>query len=89
MKTEKIISNLKEKGYVFPTCLQWTVDDIDLRMRAIGQGSELPLMSATDKRMLLDDFFVEYEDDIVEFINQRVEDYLEAFTDYNLSEQPF
>ena len=89
MKTETLIQKLEEKQYVLPNALRWKLDDIDLRMRAIGQGSELPLMSATDKRMLLDDFFVEYEDDIVEFINQRLEDYLEAFTDYNVSEQPF
>ena len=89
MKTETLITQLKNKGYVFPTVLQWKADDIDMRMRSIGQGDQLLLMSRTDKAMLLDDFFQTFEDDICEFINQKLEDFLEAFTDYNVSEQPF
>lgn len=89
MKTETLISKLKEKGYVFPTVLQWTADDIDARLRAIGQGNQIKLMDKTDKMMLLDDFFNEYEDEICEFINQKLEDHLDALTHYNLSEQPF
>jgi hypothetical protein len=89
MKTETLISKLKEKGYVFPTVLQWTADDIDARLRAIGQGDQIKLMDKTDKMMLLDDFFSEYEDEICEFINQKLEDHLDALTHYNLSEQPF
>lgn len=89
MKTETLISKLKEKGYVFPTVLQWTADDIDARLRAIGQGDQIKLMDKTDKMMLLDDFFSEYEDEICEFINQKLEDHLDALTDYQPSNQPF
>ncbi len=89
MKTETLISKLKEKGYVFPTVLQWTANDIDARLRVVGLADETKLMSKLDKIMLLEAFFEEHEDQICEFINQRLEDYLETLTHYNLSEQPF
>ena len=89
MRTEKIISNLKEKGYVFPTCLQWTVGDMDARLRAIGQEDQVALISKLDKQMILESFFDEYEDQICEFINQQLEDHLEALTHYQPLEEPF
>jgi hypothetical protein len=88
-KTETLIAKLKEKGYVFPTVLQWTADDIDARLRSIALADEIKLMDKLDKIMLLEAFFEEYEDEICEFINQRLEDHLESLTHYNLSEQPF
>ena len=89
MKTETIISKLKEKGFVYPECLQWTAGDIDPRLRAIGLADEINLMSQDDKVMLLDEFFSEHEDLIIEFINQKLEQHLENITDYNLSSKPF
>ena len=89
MRTDTLIAKLKEKGYVFPTCLQWTAGDIDARLRAINRSDEIPLMDKEDKVMLLDDFFEEYEDTICEFINQKLEEHLDALTHYNLSSQPF
>ena len=89
MKTKTIISKLKEKGFVYPDCLQWTAGDIDPRLRAIGLADEINLMSQDDKVMLLDEFFSEHEDLIIEFINQKLEQHLENITDYNLSQQLF
>lgn len=89
MRTDTLIAKLKEKGFVFPTCLQWTGADIDARLRAIDRADELPLMDIEDKVMLLNDFFEEYEDIICEFINQKLEEHLDHLTDYNLSDQPF
>lgn len=89
MKTEQIISKLKEKGYVFPTCLQWTAEDIDLRLRSLGLQEHLITMNQTDKIMLLDDFFIEIEDIITEFINKELEEYLESFTHYTPSKEIF
>jgi hypothetical protein len=89
MKTETLIAKLKEKGYVFPTALQWTADDIDARLRAVGNANEIPLMDKTDKVMLLEDFFDVHEDEICEFINQKLEDYLESLTHFNISQLPF
>ena len=57
MRTDTLIAKLKEKGFVFPTCLQWTGADIDARLRAIDRADELPLMDIEDKVMLLNDFF--------------------------------
>lgn len=89
MRTDTLITKLKEKGFVFPTCLQWTGADIDARLRAIDRADELPLMDLEDKVMLLNDFFEEYEDIICEFINQKLEEHLDHLTDYNLSDKPF
>lgn len=89
MRTETLISKLKEKGFVFPTCLQWTGADIDARLRAIGQGDQVKCISLDNKQMLLEDFFNEYEDQICEFINQQLEEHLDNLTDFNPSDKPF
>lgn len=89
MKTETLIKQLEEKGFVYPTCLQWQVDDIDLRLRSIGQGDQVKMLSDLDKRMLLEDFFAEYSDLIIEYINQELEEHLENLSHFNLSDQPF
>jgi hypothetical protein len=83
MKTETLFKKLEEKGYVFPNCLKWTADDIDLRLYQIGLESEIKLMSQTDKQMILTDFFEDFEDEICEFINQKLEEHLENIADYN------
>lgn len=89
MKTETIIKQLIDKGFVYPSCLQWTPADINLRLRAIGREDDLKTMSDTDKRMLLDDFFTEYEDVIIEFINDQLEEHLDNLTDFNPADKPF
>ena len=89
MKTETLIKQVKEKGFLFPECLQWTPADIDLRLIAIGQKDVLKTMSVTDKVMLMEDFFAEYEDDICEFINQKLEEHLDELTHYQPSNEPF
>lgn len=89
MRTETIIKQLKEKGFVFPSCLQWTGADIDARLRAIGRADELRLMDLEDKVMLLNEFFEEYEDQICEYINQQLEEHLDHLTHNNLDTQLF
>lgn len=89
MRTETIIKQLEQKGFIFPTCLQWQVEDIDMRLRSIGLEDELKLMNNEDKRMLMEDFFAEESDLIIEYINQRLEEYLEASTQNNLNTQIF
>jgi hypothetical protein len=89
MRTDTLIAKLKEKGFIFPTCLRWTGADIDARLRAIGQGDQVKLISLENKQMILESFFDEYEDQICEFINQQLEDHLEALTHYQPLEEPF
>ena len=89
MRTETLIKQLEEKGFIFPSCLQWTPADINPRMIAIGQNDSLKTMSQMDKKMIMDDFFAEYEDDICEFINQKLEDHLDALTHYQPANEPF
>ena len=89
MKTETLISKLKEKGYIFPTCLQWTDKDIDARMKAIGQGDELKTITQLDKQMILESFFDYAEDLIVEYINQELDDYLQDMARFDVSNIPF
>jgi hypothetical protein len=89
MRTDTLIAKLKEKGFIFPTCLRWTGADIDARLRAIGQGDQVKLISLENKQMILESFFDEYEDQICEFINQQLEDHLEALTHYQPLEEAF
>ena len=89
MRTDTLISKLKEKGLVFPRVLQWTGADIDNRLREIGQGDQVKLISIEDKQMLLEDFFDQHEDQICEFINQILEDYLESVNTFQPSSKPF
>jgi hypothetical protein len=89
MRTDTLIAKLKEKGFILPTCLRWTGADIDARLRAIGQGDQVKLISLENKQMILESFFDEYEDQICEFINQQLEDHLEALTHYQPLEEPF
>jgi hypothetical protein len=55
------------------SCLTWSVEDIDLRLNAMGYTKE---MTTERKQELLDDFFEYNEDIIMEFINQRLENFL-------------
>jgi hypothetical protein len=81
MKIEKIVTKLNEKGYVYPDCLRWHTGDINLRLSVMDRQDELKLMTEDDKRMLLENFFDAYADDIMEFINQKLEQDLESYTD--------
>lgn len=89
MRNDTLIKLLEEKGFIFSSCLQWTSADIDARMIAIGQNDSLKTMSQIDKKMIMDDFFAEYEDDICEFINLKLEDHLDALTHYQPTNEPF
>ena len=79
MKIEEITTKLNEQGYVYPDCLKWTTDDITLRLSAMDRQDDLKLMTEDDKRMLLENFFDAYADDIMEFINQKLEQDLDYY----------
>lgn len=87
MKTETIKKKLRESKVVLPECLMWSTEDIDLRMNALGKQSELALMTDEEKLSLLDAFFMRYEDDLMEFINQRLESWLS--NNHDLLKLPF
>lgn len=87
MTTESLKKKLRENKIVLPECLMWSTEDIDLRMNALGKQSELALMTDEEKLYLLDAFFMQNEDDIMEFINQRLESWLKA--NHNMLELPF
>lgn len=87
MKTEILKKKLRENKIVLPECLMWSTEDIDLRMNALSKQSELALMTDEEKLYLLDAFFMQNEDDIMEFINQRLESWLKA--NHNMLELPF
>ena len=87
MTTESLKKKLRENKIVLPECLMWSTEDIDLRMNALGKQSELALMMDEEKLYLLDAFFMQNEDDIMEFINQRLESWLKA--NHNMLELPF
>ena len=87
MKTEILKKKLRENKIVLPSCLMWSTEDIDLRMNALGKQPELALMTDEEKLYLLDAFFMQNEDDLMEFINQRLESWLKA--NHNMLELPF
>ena len=87
MTTENLKKKLRENKIVLPECLMWSTEDIDLRMNALGKQSELALMTDEEKLYLLDAFFMRYEDDLMEFINQRLESWLS--NNYDLLKLPF
>lgn len=89
MKTETLIKQLEAKGYVYPSCLQWTTEDVDLRLNSMGQKDNVRFMSDTDKRILLDCFFERIEDDLMEYINIKLEDFLESQLTLTPSQEPF
>jgi len=64
----------QETNSELPTCLKWDTTDIDMRLNALGLPNT---MSEHKKSLLLESFFQVYEDDICEFINLKLENYLE------------
>ena len=76
MKTETLIKQLETKGYVYPYCLQWTLEDIDLRLNSMGHKDVF--ISEDDKRIFLECFFERIEDDLMEYINNKLEDFLDS-----------
>lgn len=55
----------------------------------MGQKDNVRFMSDTDKRMLLDCFFERIEDDLMEYINIKLEDFLESEVTLTPSQEPF
>lgn len=82
MKTNTIKKILREKGIVMPDCLTWQVNDLDKAFKETGQAHHLKGMTQENKVELLDDFFSEHEDQIVEFINELMNNHFDGITDY-------
>ena len=87
MKTEILKKKLRENKIVLPECLTWSTEDINLRMNALGKQSELALMTDKEKLCLLDAFFMQHEDELMEFINIHLASWLKA--NHNMLELPF
>ena len=77
MTTENLIKELEARGYVYPYCLQWTLEDIDLRLNAMGKGYSDVFVSDKDKRVLMECFFERIEEDLMEHINNKLEKFLQ------------
>lgn len=73
-KVEAVQSELTNMGYVFPSALRWTNDDVDLALE------RLELLVEWDKQAkfeLLQEFFEQNEQGIVQFINERLTNFIE------------
>lgn len=69
---------MKNKTIIdLPNCLKWDTMDIDMRLNALGKNELIESMTDKQKSLLLKSFFIDYEDDICEFINLKLENYLE------------
>jgi hypothetical protein len=73
-KVEAVQSELTNMGYVFPLALRWTNDDVDFALE------RLKLLVEWDKQAkfeLLQEFFEQNEQGIVQFINERLKNFIE------------
>lgn len=73
-KVETVQSELINMGYVFPSALRWTNDDVDFALE------RLKLLVEWDKQAkfeLLQEFFEQNEQGIVQFINERLTNFIE------------
>jgi hypothetical protein len=73
-KVETVQSELTNMGYVFPSALRWTNDDVDFALE------RLKLLVEWDKQAkinLLEEFFESNEQRIVQFINESLSDFIE------------
>lgn len=86
---DKITAKLNEQGYVYPDCLKWCTGDINLRLSVMKKHDDLKFMSEDDKIMVLDNFFEDNSEDIMEFINDKLELYLYSLTQFQPTKQPF
>lgn len=87
MKTEDLIKQLEAQGHVCPPCLQWTLEDIDLRLNAMGHKDMF--ISDKEKRVLLECFFERIEDELMEYINIKLEKFLEKEAIINPTDEPY
>lgn len=73
-KVDTIQEELSDMGYVFPTALRWTNDDIDL---ALDRAQLSVDWDKQTKFELLKKFFEQNEGCIVQFINSKLNDFVE------------
>jgi hypothetical protein len=73
-KVETIQEELSDMGYVFPTALRWTNDDIDLALERAQLSVDWDRQT---KFELLKEFFEQNEGCIVQFINSKLNDFVE------------
>jgi len=73
-KVETIQEELSDMGYVFPTALRWTSDDIDLALEKAQLSVDWDRQT---KFELLKEFFEQNEGCIVQFINERLTNFIE------------
>jgi len=73
-KVKEVQKELTNIGYVFPVALRWTNDDVDFALE------RLKLLVEWDKQAkfeLLQEFFEQNEQGIVQFINERLTNFIE------------
>lgn len=73
-KVDTVQSELTNMGYVFPSALRWTNDDVDMVLERLNHNAG---WSKQEKMDLLEKFFNVHEDYIVEFINNSLIGFIE------------
>ena len=75
---------LNTYGFVYPLTLRWHCDDVRIALDNSHYSRDWSLLM---QRQVLEDFFLEKEEEITQFINERlvnyVEDRIEANEIYN------
>ena len=72
-KVEAVQKELTNMNYVFPIALRWGINDIDSTFDRIGQEMNL---EKKDKLELLEKFFDHNEEQLTNFINERLADFI-------------
>ena len=76
-KVEAVQKELTNMNYVFPIALRWGINDIDSTFDRIGQEMNL---EKKDKLELLEKFFDHNEEQLTNFINERLADFIKYGT---------
>lgn len=81
MNTITLFRKLKERGYATNSAITWSLCDLTDALYRVGYTeSDVFAMDDDDRSMLLDDFFRENEDAIVEFIHELLTIYAKNIT---------
>lgn len=84
--TTRIEKELTSNGMVYPPCLQWSISDIELSLARLLIDRH---WSDRMKLHMLEDFFVQNDEAIIEYINTMLDNFLDRHFEqqYNLNDQ--
>ena len=94
MSITTAFKKISESGYVVNSALMWNRVDLEEALMSAGYDAfERAALDDLDKDMLLNDFFNDYEPELIETIREWMESYFTKMREnskpINVSQQPF